>query len=144
MVVLHAFLALISGFATMAVLVAVITILLQKFTPGWVGEKTKPKPGYIFVNLGYSFLAAAAGGYVTAWIAQHNPLFHVLALAITVLLLAALSALQQRGQQPVWYMLTLVALTPLGVFAGGSVPIARPWHSLMHAPRREDAKPPCR
>ena len=126
MVVLHAFLALVAGFATMAALVAAITALLQKFTPGWVGETEKPggeKPGsgYILVNLGYSFLAAAAGGYVTAWIAQHNPLVHALALAITVLLLAALSALQQRGKQPVWYMLTLVALTPLGVLAGGLV-----------------------
>jgi len=121
MVALHAFLALLGGFATMAALVAVITALLQKFTPGWVSERGAPKPGYIFVNLGYSFLAAAAGGYVTAWIAAHNPLVHVLALAITVLLLAALSALQQRGEQPVWYMITLVALTPLGVFAGGLV-----------------------
>ena len=121
MVALHAFLALLGGFATMAALVAVITALLQKLTPGWVSERGAPKPGYIFVNLGYSFLAAAAGGYVTAWIAVHNPLVHVLALAITVLLLAALSALQQRGEQPVWYMLALVALTPLGVFAGGLV-----------------------
>jgi cytochrome c biogenesis factor len=121
MVVLHAFLALASGFATMAVIVAVITVLIQKLTPGWVGEIAKPNPTYIFVNLGYSFLAAAAGGYVTAWISQHNPLIHVLALAIIVLLLAALSALQQRGQQPVWYALTLVAVTPLGVLAGGMV-----------------------
>jgi hypothetical protein len=136
MVVLHAFLALVSGFATMAALVAVITALLQRLTPGWAGENGNPgsprtgpgardggspKPGYIFVNLGYSFLAAAAGGYVTAWIAVHNPLVHVLALAITVLLLAALSALQQRGQQPVGYMLALVAITPLGVLAGGLV-----------------------
>ena len=121
MVALHAFLALLCGFATIAALVAVITALLQRLTPGWVSEKGLPKPGYIFVNLGYSFLAAAAGGYVTAWIAAHNPLVHVLALAITVLLLAALSALQQRGEQPVWYMLALVALTPLGVFAGGLV-----------------------
>ncbi|MGA7243265.1 MAG: hypothetical protein WBX19_08790 [Terracidiphilus sp.] len=132
MVVLHAFLALASGFATMAVLVMLITALLQKLTPGWVGESGKPgagpsaqvgkpKPGYVFVNVGYSFLAAAAGGYVTAWIAQKNPLIHVLALAITVLLLAALSALQQRGQQHLWYALMLVALTPLGVLAGGLV-----------------------
>jgi hypothetical protein len=121
MVALHAFLALLGGFATMAAFVAVITALLQKLTPEWVSEKGTPKPGYIFINLGYSFLAAAAGGYVTAWIDAHNPLVHVLALAITVLLLAALSALQQRGQQPVWYMLTLVALTPVGVLAGGVV-----------------------
>jgi hypothetical protein len=135
MVALHAFLALLAGFATMAALVAVMTFLLQKLTPAWASEKGTrsprvgqgasaggyPKPGYIFVNLGYSFLAAAAGGYVTAWLAGHNPLVHVLALAIIVLLLAALSALQQRGQQPVWYMLALVALTPLGVLAGGLV-----------------------
>jgi len=121
MVALHAFLALLGGFATMAAFVAVITALLQKLTPEWVSKNGTPKPGYIFINLGYSFLAAAAGGYVTAWIAAHNPLVHVLALAITVLLLAALSALQQRGQQPVWYMLTLVALTPVGVLAGGVV-----------------------
>lgn len=121
MVVLHAFLALVGGFATTAALVAVITALLQKLAPVWVGETGNPGFGYVFVNLGYPFLAAAAGGYVTAWIASHNPLVHVLALAITVLLLAALSALEQRGKQPVWYMLALVAITPLGVLAGGLV-----------------------
>jgi hypothetical protein len=121
MVAVHAFLALLGGFVTMAALVALITALLRKLTPGWAGEDRASRLGYMFVNLGYSFLAAAAGGYVTAWIAAHNPLVHVLALAITVLLLAALSVLQQRGKQPVWYMLTLVALTPLGVLAGGLV-----------------------
>ena len=121
MVILRAFLALLAGFATMALLVMVLTALLVKLTPSWVGEPSKPKPGYIFVNLGYSFLAAAAGGYITAWAAQRNPLIHVLALALAVLAMAGLSALQQRGQQPVWYMLTLVALSPLGVLAGGLV-----------------------
>jgi hypothetical protein len=120
-VILRAFFALVAGFVTMAALVAIMTALLQKLTPAWVGEPGKPRPGYVFVNLGYSFLAAAAGGYVTAWLSAANPLVHVLVLAVTVLLLAALSALQQRGQQPVWYMLTLVALTPIGVLAGGLV-----------------------
>ena len=121
MVILHAFLALLAGFVTMAILVTVITVLLQRLTPDWVAQNGRPKPGYIFVNLGYSFLAAASGGYVCAWIAGQNPLVHVLALAITVLLLAALSALQQRGRQPVWYLLTLVALTPVGVLVGGLI-----------------------
>ena len=121
MVVLHAFLALAAGFVTMAALVAVITVLLRKLTPSWTGSPDKPTSGYIFVNLGYSFLAAAAGGFVTAWLAQANPLVHVLALSITVLLLSALSALQQRGQQPIGYLLALVVLTPLGAFAGGLV-----------------------
>ena len=58
----------------------------------------KPEWSYIIVNLGYSFLAAAAGGYVTAWAAKANPLYHILALGIVVLALAALSALQTRGR----------------------------------------------
>jgi hypothetical protein len=103
----------------MAVLVAALTALLARLTPSWVGDEGKPQPGYIFVNLGYSFLAAAAGGYVTALLAAANPLYHVMALGIIVLALAALSALQSRGELPVWYQLTLVALTPMGVLAGG-------------------------
>ena len=110
MVILHAFLAL---------LVIGMTALLTRLTPSWVGERGKPKPGYMFVNLGYSFLAAAAGGYVTAWAAAANPLVHVLALGMVVLALSALSALQSRGQQPIPYQLALVALSPLGVLAGG-------------------------
>jgi hypothetical protein len=121
MVVLHAFFALAAGFLAIALLVTLMTALLNKLTPSWVTEGSHPEPGYIFVNLGYSFLAAAVGGYITAWIAGHNPLIHVLALAIAALLLAALSALQHRGQQPVWYLLALVAITPIGVFAGGLI-----------------------
>ena len=58
-----------AGFVTMATLVAVLTALLMRLTPSWVASDGKPQPGYIFVNLGYSFLAAAAGGYVTALLA---------------------------------------------------------------------------
>jgi hypothetical protein len=133
MVTLHAFLALAAGFLTMALLVAALTALLSWLTPSWVADQGKPQPGsptgdlypagcqpgYMFVNLGYSFLAAAAGGYVTSWLAQANPLYHVLALAIIVLALAALSTMQSKGKQPIWYQLTLTAITPLGVFAGG-------------------------
>lgn len=121
MVVLHAFLALAAGFLTMAVLIAIATFLLRKLTPDWVEKTGVPRPAYVFVNLGYSFLAAAAGGYITAWIAEQNPLIHALALAIAVLLLAALSALQQRGKQPAWYLLALVALTPIGALVGGLI-----------------------
>ena len=121
MVILRAFLALAAGFAVMALLVIVLTALLTRMVPSWTSTESKPAPGYIAVNLGYSFLAAAGGGYVTASVADANPLFHVLALAMVVLALAALSALQERGKQPIWYQLTLVAITPIGVLAGGLV-----------------------
>ena len=119
MVILHAFLALLAGFATMAILVIMLTAFLTRMVPSWTGAEGRPQPGYVFVNLGYSFLAAAAGGYVTAWVAAANPLIHVLALGLVVLALAALSALQSRGKQPIWYQLALVAISPFGVLAGG-------------------------
>jgi hypothetical protein len=119
MLILRAFLALLAGFLTMALMVAAATAVLAKYIPEWTGTPGQPRAGYIFVNLGYSFAAAIAGGYVTAWIAKDNPLVHALALALIVLLLAAVSAVQQRGQQPIWYQLLLVAVTPAGVVLGG-------------------------
>ncbi|MGA7860117.1 MAG: hypothetical protein WCA11_19425 [Terracidiphilus sp.] len=121
MVMLRAFLALAAGFAVMAALVIVITALLTRLTPSWVVEQARLRFDYVVVNLGYSLLAAAAGGYVTAWAAAANPLVHVLVLGIIVLALSALSALQSRGKQPIWYQLALVAISPLGVLAGGLV-----------------------
>jgi hypothetical protein len=120
-VILRTFMALLAGFATMAVLVMGVTALLSRLTPGWVGSEGRPGPGYVFVNLGYSFLAAAAGGYVTAWVADVNPLPLVLGLAVVVLVMGAISALQARGRQPVWYQVALLVISPLGVVAGGLV-----------------------
>jgi hypothetical protein len=117
----HAFLALLAGFAAMAVVVMLVTALVTRLAPEWAGAEGKPRPGYAFVNLGYSFLSAAAGGYVTAWVAAGNPLVLVLVLGIVVLAISALSALQTRGAQPVWYALTLLTLMPLGALAGGLV-----------------------
>jgi hypothetical protein len=120
-VILRAFMALVAGFAVMALLVIVIDALVARLAPSWTSTEGRPQPGYVVVNLGYSFLAAAAGGYVTAWAAAANPLIHVLALGLVVLALAALSALQSRGKQPIWYQLALIAVSPIGVLAGGLV-----------------------
>jgi hypothetical protein len=71
------------------------------------------------LNLAYSAAFAVAGGYVTAMIAKSDPLRNVLMLAIVVLLLSALSALQLRGQQPLSYQFALIVLTPIAALAGG-------------------------
>ena len=119
MVILHAFLALAAGFAVIALLMIAMTALLARMVPSWSDTEGKLLFDYVVVNLGFTFVAAAAGGYVTAWAAAANPLIHVLALALVVLALAALSALQLRGKQPIWYQLSLVAISPIGVLAGG-------------------------
>lgn len=119
--ILRAFLALVSGFAVTLALVTTLTALITRMVPSWAGAEGKLQPGYAIVNLGSAFLSAAAGGYVTAWAAAANPLIHVLALALVLLALSALSVLQSRSKQPVWYQLMMVAITPIGVLAGGLV-----------------------
>ena len=118
---LHGFLALLAGFATMAIVVMSVTAILQKAAPAWVSMAGRPRPVYVAVNLGYSFVAAATGGYIAAWIASGNPLRTVLSLAIVVLILGAISALQAKGKQPLWYQLSLLIISPFGVVVGGLV-----------------------
>jgi hypothetical protein len=120
-VILHTFLALAAGFAVLALLALALAAVVERMAPSWTDAEGKLQTGYAFVNLGSSFLAAAAGGYVTAWVAAANPLILVLALAIVVLAISALSVLQSRGKQPIWYQLVLVAISPIGVLAGGLV-----------------------
>jgi hypothetical protein len=119
LVALHTFLALLVGFAVLLLLGVGLTALVGRAVPGWAEFAGRPSLGYAFVHLGSTFLAAASGGYVTAWVAAANPLIHALALAIVVLALTALSALQSKGKQPVWFALALVAVSPIGVLAGG-------------------------
>jgi hypothetical protein len=121
LVALHTFLALAAGFAAVILVALGLRGILQGLAPSFAALSAQPDLSYTIVNLGASFLAGAAGGYAAAWVAAANPLIHVLALALIVLAIAALSALQSRGKQPIWYQLAQVALSPVGVFAGGMV-----------------------
>lgn len=115
------FWALLAGFGTILVLTAGFMLALRRYAAGWIGPRGRPSRGYVLANLGSSFAAAGVGGYVSAWIAQANPLGGTLALAVVVLVMAAISALEQRGKQPVAFQLAVVAIGPAGVFLGGLI-----------------------
>ena len=115
----RSFLAILAGFATMAVLVTVATAAITKSFPRMVGDPGHPRRRYMLLNLLYSAAFAASGGYVTAIVAKDDPLRNVFMLAIVILLLSALSALQLRGQQPISYQFALIVLTPIAALAGG-------------------------
>jgi hypothetical protein len=115
----RSFLAILAGFATMAVLVTIATSAITKSLPRLIGEPDHPRRRYLLLNLVYSAAFAASGGYVTAIVAKADPLRNILMLAIVILLLSALSALQLRGKQPVAYQLALIVLTPMAALAGG-------------------------
>ena len=117
----RSFLAILAGFATMAVLVTVATTAITKSLPRLIGQPDHPRRRYLLLNLAYSAAFAASGGYVTAIVAKADPLRNILMLAIVILLLSALSALQLRGKQPIAYQLALIVLTPVAALAGGLV-----------------------
>ena len=121
MVILHAFLALVAGAAAIVLVSVLTSALLRWLVPSWAQPALRPEFSQVVVTVGAGFLAGAAGGLTTAAASDLNPLVHVLALAIVALLLSAMSAMQMRGKQPVWLALVLVAMTPLGVLAGGLV-----------------------
>lgn len=119
MVMVHAFWALLAGFAAVIGVALGLRGLLLWLAPSMAAQDPVPGAGYTIVQVGASLLAGAAGGYVTAVVGRGNPMVEVLALGIAVLALAALSALQSRGKQPIWFLLLQVAISPMGVLAGG-------------------------
>ncbi len=125
---LHSFLAVLGGFAAMAVVVMVTTaIAATLLVPG--GMRAMATPGaslprtYLVANLGCSAVAAFLGGTLTARIAGHDPLVHGGALAMLMVLMSVTSMRQARDLQPRWYQLTLMTVMPvialLGAWIGG-------------------------
>ncbi|MFC5863884.1 hypothetical protein ACFPT7_16365 [Acidicapsa dinghuensis] len=117
--IFRAFLALLAGFLTMALPTGIITTILTKQAPQWVAVKDRPRPAYLIANLAYSLVFAIAGGFVTGIVGRENPLHYALILAIVVLLLSGMSAVYQRGKQPVSYQILMIVLTPACVMLGG-------------------------
>lgn len=118
MVTLRAFATLASGLLFILAVQAMLAALARLSVPSWRDSKSA---GSALVTLGSAFLAGAAGGFCAAWMAATNPLGYVMVLAIAVLILAGLTAVQQRGRMPLALQLLLIALMPLGVLAGGLI-----------------------
>jgi hypothetical protein len=97
-------LAVVGGFAAMAVIVIAVTPLAMK---AMRVEIARPTRSYMVVNLAYSFTAALAGGYLAALIAGRAPIGHGVALAVFMLVMSGVSAKQSWGQQPKWYVAVL-------------------------------------
>lgn len=112
MEILRSFLALLAGFATMELPIAAVAAVTGR--KGGTGP-----PGWVAVNMVCSFVAAVAGGYVTAWLAVARPLHTVLTLAVAVLVLGAISTVVTRGTRPAWQQVAQMVVCALGVMAGG-------------------------
>ena len=121
---LRSVLSVLAGFAAMAVLIMVATIVASRLMLGTRGReemmKAKPTRAFITVNLVYSAAFAIFGGFLTACIATHAPLKHALVLAGLMFFMGIFSFFQTAGSnQPKWYGLTLVVLGPACAVLGG-------------------------
>lgn len=121
MMLLRTFYALAAGFVVVLGLQAAAMLILRRRAPSWAGTQARPGAAYTLAHGGILLLASAAGGWVTAQLSQANPLIHALDLALVMLLIAALTAMQSRGRQPAWYLLLMLPVAPLGIFAGGVI-----------------------
>jgi hypothetical protein len=119
LVIWHAFLTLLSGFAIITAIAAAVRLLLLRAVPAWQADAAQSSPPYLCAMAGVAFAAAGCGGFVAAWLGADNPLGHITALSIAVLAVTALSAMFEQGRRPIAFSLLQVAVTPLGVVAGG-------------------------
>ena len=117
---LHSFFVILAGFAVIAVLLSAATLLVRRFAPEIMRDDAPLDLFAMSINVGLGLVFSIVGGYVTALLSHHNnPLAHALVLALVVLVLSAVSAMQLRGKQPIFYLLSLTVFPPLAVLSGG-------------------------
>lgn len=117
MPLLRSFIAIAAGFASMALLTAITTLLTRWLVPSWA--RMPPSRTAQVFNLAASCLYGALGGRLTATIAPVSPLIHSLILAIVVLLVSTLAASELRGQALGFYPLALAVLPSLATLGSG-------------------------
>ena len=116
---LRSIFAVLTGYLTMVVIVALATFLLQAAFPAWFLAGTPPPTPYLALNIAFSFFAAFIGGWTAARIATRRQFAHAISLAAATFLLAVVSTLYASQGQPRWYQILLAVLMPLTVLAGG-------------------------
>jgi Na+/citrate or Na+/malate symporter len=117
MPLLRSFIAIAAGFACMALLTAITTLLTRWLVPSWA--RMPPSRTAKIFNLVASCLYAALGGRLTATMAPVSPLVHSLILAIVVLFVSTLAASELRGQALGFYPLALAVLPSLATLGSG-------------------------
>lgn len=113
---LHSILAVLGGFAAMAVIVIITTA---------IAARAVPPRAYLAANITCSALAAFLGGVITARLAPGRPFFHGIILAVLMGAMAILSARQAGDRQPRWYQLLIGTVMPavalLGAYISGQI-----------------------
>ncbi len=114
----RSFVAILVGYMVMTLAVIVLTLIFVKTMGQHSGH---PTPAYLVVNVIYSLLAAAIGGFVTASIAKRKPIEHAAILGSVMLIMGVLSYRHYSGLQPVWYQIMMTIVPSLCAVAGAAL-----------------------
>ena len=114
---LHSFIAIAAGFACMALLTVITTLLTRWLVPSW--DRLPPSRSAQLFNLVATCLYAAMAGCATALLAPISPLVHSLILAIIVLLVSTMAASELRGQALGFYPLALAVMPSMATLGAG-------------------------
>jgi uncharacterized BrkB/YihY/UPF0761 family membrane protein len=109
--------AVVAGYAVMAVLVIITTMLAAAFL---LNDSSEVTSSYLVVNLILSLISAVVGGWVTAKLAPNNKKRHVQMLAGLIVVLGLLSLTQTVAGQPAWYPWVIMLIGAAGALYGGS------------------------
>ncbi|MGH7566593.1 MAG: hypothetical protein ACREK2_07165 [Gemmatimonadota bacterium] len=115
-------LAVLAGFAAMAIVVIVATVLFARllYPDAEPGAPPTPTGAWLAINLAYSLAAAVLGGWLAAYLAPRAPFGHAVALAVVAAAMAIPGILSGGSPgQPAWYPAVLAALAIGGILLGG-------------------------
>jgi hypothetical protein len=118
-------LAVLAGFFAIALLTMPATIVAARLMLGTRSRedmmRMTPTPPYLAVNLTFSAVFAAVGGYITATIARSSmgPVYALAALMFVLGVASAKQNVKMKTSQRRWYSNTLVILGPTFVIIGG-------------------------
>ncbi len=115
--------AVLAGFITVFVLSVGTDVVLE--TLGVFPPQNKPGSytwWMLLLALIYRSMYAVAGGYITAKLAPHQPMRHVIILGVIGLVLATLGSIanwDKSTASTAWYPILLIILTLPSVWLGG-------------------------
>lgn len=104
---------MIVGYIAMAVAIMIL------FAIWFRGSEVVPSRGFMVFSLGYGFLCAVAGGWVTAVIARREEVRHAMFLAGLVLLMGIVSIILSNASEPLWYQIANTTVILPAILLGG-------------------------
>jgi hypothetical protein len=117
---LRSIIAVVAGFLFVVVLaVAADAILLTTWPSAFGPTGGSRNVAVLALTLAYTAVFAAAGAYVTAWLAPYGPLRHALALGAISLAISAIAVIGAWDSAPPWYhVVALVQVVPMAWIGG--------------------------